>query len=389
MQSGLPPPSPPMFTQESAPPPELTNRIIEKIRRHFPQISEVYLREESAVEVRLPINTDVKKNFVDLIDDLREINYLAVVRRTESDLQLIAFQRLEEKARKTSYWPPLLLLASIAIVIIDGYLRTSLDFQGVSMTFSQRIDTSLIYALALIGIIGIHELGHKVASSHHKMRSSWPYFIPGIPVISIAPTFGALITARDPPVNRDSLFDLGISGPIAGLVVAFAIGIITVANTTVASIGAGCTAQSLDFFTSSLGRFFHNISSTQTLCFTPLTALLYLAYSFGFLITFINLFPTWQLDGGHIANAVIRRYSRLLTIASVLIMIIIQFWLMALLIIMLSSRVPPLRPLDDVSPASNGRKAIFVFTIFLAVFLFFGTLNFNGVIQLYQFPLSV
>src|SRR5437899_12597712 len=71
-----------------------------------------------------------------------------------------------------------------------------------------------------MGILGIHELGHIIASKKHRLRVSWPYFIPGIPVIGFVPTFGALIMSRGLIVNRNVLFDVGISGPIAGLVVA-------------------------------------------------------------------------------------------------------------------------------------------------------------------------
>src|SRR5437899_9635817 len=71
-----------------------------------------------------------------------------------------------------------------------------------------------------MGILCIHELGHIIASKKHRLRVSWPYFIPGIPVIGFVPTFGALIMSRGLIVNRNVLFDIGISGPIAGLIIA-------------------------------------------------------------------------------------------------------------------------------------------------------------------------
>ena len=57
------------------------------------------------------------------------------------------------------------------------------------------------------------------AAKWHKIKTTWPYFIPGIPIVGI-PTFGAFIQSRSLTVNRDILFDIAVAGPIAGLVVA-------------------------------------------------------------------------------------------------------------------------------------------------------------------------
>ena len=102
-------------------------------------------------------------------------------------------------------------------VFLDGFLRSYSysDPLTPSLSISNDIQFAVLYVLALLGILGIHEMGHKISSRVHKMNSSWPYFIPGIP--GIWPTFGAVIRAADAPPNRDALFDLGLSGPVAGL----------------------------------------------------------------------------------------------------------------------------------------------------------------------------
>ncbi len=95
---------------------------------------------------------------------------------------------------------------------------------------------------------------------------------------------------------------------------------------------------------------------------------LYFPYSFGFFVTFINLLPAGQLDGGHIANsAVSPKVHRILTFASVIVMLFTGLWLMALLVLLLYSRAPSLRPLDDVSPLSNSRKIVFILTWIVAI----------------------
>ena len=77
--------------------------------------------------------------------------------------------------------------------------------------------------MSLLGILGIHELGHIVAAKM-QIKTTWPYFIPGLPVIGI-PTFGAFIQSRGLTINREILFDVAIAGPIAGLVIAVIVSI--------------------------------------------------------------------------------------------------------------------------------------------------------------------
>ncbi len=102
------------------------------------------------------------------------------------------------------------------------------------------------------------------------------------------------------------------------------------------------------------------------------------ASSLGFLITFLNLMPAWQLDGGHIARAVFTgRKHRIATYASVAILFLLGFQLMAFLILILSFRSPEMRPLDDVSSLSNGRKLSFLMIWALAAVLYVVTIMNN------------
>src|SRR5207237_9977434 len=77
-----------------------------------------------------------------------------------------------------------------------------------------------LFTGGLLSIIGLHEFGHKAAARHHKMDATLPYFVPGPPPIG---TFGALISLKSPPANRDQLFDLGLSGPVIGFIVTIAV----------------------------------------------------------------------------------------------------------------------------------------------------------------------
>ena len=71
----------------------------------------------------------------------------------------------------------------------------------------------------------LHEIGHVLAVRHHKMDATLPYFVPAPPPFPFG-TFGAVISLRGPPANRDQLFDLGLSGPIAGFLVTIAVAVL-------------------------------------------------------------------------------------------------------------------------------------------------------------------
>ena len=86
----------------------------------------------------------------------------------------------------------------------------------------------------------------------------------------------------------------------------------------------------------------------------------------GFLITFLNLLPAWQLDGGHMARALFgRKWHQIATYASMGILALLGYWFMALFILLLSTRSQDARPLDDISPLSKNRKRMFVVIIIL------------------------
>ena len=75
------------------------------------------------------------------------------------------------------------------------------------------------FAATLMGILLCHELGHYVIGRRRGVDVSLPYFIPVPPVITLG-TLGAVIRMRKPIADRNTLFDVGAAGPIAGLVIA-------------------------------------------------------------------------------------------------------------------------------------------------------------------------
>ncbi len=98
-----------------------------------------------------------------------------------------------------------------------------------------------------------------------------------------------------------------------------------------------------------------------------MSPVLYAAW-LGFLITFLNLLPAWQLDGGHMARATLgRKWHKITTYAGIGTLTILGYWIMALFVLSFSMRNPDVRPLDDISPLSSKRKKLFILVMGLAV----------------------
>ncbi len=378
------------MTEVNAPPersPEQTQYIIDSVHRLF-NVTQEY-RTEGGQPLQFfidPAHTDTKAQFLSLVEELKKSGDMAVLRNSDHGVMLtVAKKPVRGKSRVKL--PIAMFIATICTVFIYGFL-SSYNYTLQHQTISEDLTVAAIFAICLMAIIGIHEMGHKIASRHHKMDSSWPYFIPfpgfaaaqaaGPALPETLPTMGAVISARDHPPNRDALFDLGISGPIAGLVTTIGVGLY--AATTAKLAPSRGTGSPGDLFTSwATGLMLHG---QQGLLVGPLFYTLYFAYSLGFLLTFVNLLPAWQLDGGHIANAAVSpKVHRYLTWISAGIMVLTGFWLMAVLVIFLSGRAPALRPLDDVSPLSNKRKIMFWATWIIAGAIFvlalYGNLYFS------------
>ncbi len=144
-----------------------------------------------------PDQHDMKASFKSLIEEISSFNPTAFLRKkTDNSLLLVVVEKPPYPKQRLKI-PLILFFATVVAVFADGFIRSSgySDPTTPSVGFSNDILFAGIYVVALLGILGTHEMGHKVASRVHKMKSSWPYFIPGIP--SIIPTFGAVINAAE------------------------------------------------------------------------------------------------------------------------------------------------------------------------------------------------
>lgn len=334
-------------------------------------VSSIFDIQETVVfaeTLRFKIDSyDFKDKFVKLAQNLE---LLGMVTRLEKSydglyLDISRIAKPKKKWLSKSFVPRILFVVTVIMVLIDGYYRT--DFVNSLSFIGNPTEMSILYAFSLIGILGVHESGHLIAAKKHKIKTTWPYFIPGVPVFGI-PTFGALIQSRGLTINRDILFDVAIAGPIAGLIIAIIVsmfGALTspvIDNMLADELNDGWQLMEMNmpiFMIISLEIF---DKGDGHVIMSPI----FFAAWLGFLITFLNLLPAWQLDGGHMARTLLgKKWHKIATYASTGLLAALGYWFMALFILFLSSRSRDMKPLDDISPLSKNRKKLFVVIVIL------------------------
>lgn len=334
-------------------------RIIQKVESVF-EVSQI-IKTEFTLEFRIKDSNSTSADFEELARTLESTEYMAKMIRVQGALSIIVqkFQKRRPHKILDATWTPRILFGIVVtFVMIDGFWRTN-DTNAI-IEIGDPFEMSIIYTIALLGILGVHEAGHIVASRMHGLKTTWPYFIPGLPVIGI-PTFGAFIQSRGLTISRSILFDVAIAGPVAGLVIAV---IVSVYGAYTAPVGDDKWDQGEPLLmTASLAMFGKGGQGHEVI----MTPMLFAAWV-GFLITFLNLLPAWQLDGGHMARTLMSlKVHKYATFGSMAVLVALGYWIMAVLILFMSMRNPSASPLDEVTPLSRGRKMAYVGIIGLAI----------------------
>jgi membrane-associated protease RseP (regulator of RpoE activity) len=238
--------------------------------------------------------------------------------------------------------------------------------------------------LGLMSILLAHEMGHYVACRIYGVNATLPFFIPApwLPIgpgfafmpLSFIGTFGALIRIKSPFPDRKALFDIGIAGPLAGFVVAVPVLILGLLEATIvpaSEMPAGATYSLGEplLFQWAMRWVRGELPPGMVLSPGPLC----LAAWFGLLVTALNLMPVGQLDGGHVAYALLRRralpLSRLISVLAVGLVILRPLWLVwTVLLLILGRRHPP--TLADHRPVGRGRAVLGVVGLVVFVLCF-------------------
>ena len=259
--------------------------------------------EKEYVRFRGTLLCDLNTQFDTLRQRFEHYGYTPMIREEDGQTVLIGMPHIF-RPKPTRPWLNLLLfIATIFTTLLVGSLLFSAEtlpepsFSTSGFTeFLQILWRGWPFSLSILTILGAHELGHYFAARYHKVNVSLPYFIP---VPTIIGTMGAFIAIREPIKNRRALFDIGASGPLAGLV--FAIPILAIGLAT-----SDFTVYNPQFAEGNsilyalmkvivLGQYYPSNGVD-----VQLNQMAYAGWC-GLLVTGINLMPVGQLDGGHSA----------------------------------------------------------------------------------------
>lgn len=180
-----------------------------------------------------------------------------------------------------------------------------------------NLPAGLLYSFLIMTFLTAHEFGHYLAAKHHRVGATLPFYIPAPPfLVNPFGTLGALIRMRSVPYRSSSLFDIGVSGPIAGFIVSvifLIIGFLTLPGIEYLytihpeyAKMATIPTNGLHFGNSILYLALEKL--VPSAAFIPPMNEIYhypllCAGWFGLFVTALNLMPIGQLDGGHVIYA--------------------------------------------------------------------------------------
>ena len=229
--------------------------------------------------------------------------------------------------------------------------------------------SGLPFALTLLAILLVHELGHYFACQHHRIRASYPFFIPAPTLIG---TFGAFILIRSQIRSLRALFDVGASGPLAGFIVAVPALAFGVLNAKVIpSLGTDGNADivfGVPLILRLVAAVLQPNAHVSDLLLHPVGRAAWV----GLFATALNLLPVGQLDGGHILRCIspwMHRWVSLLLPFALIGLFFLTGWQGWLLwaVILFALRFFRMAPIYDPTPLDPDRR--FVAVIALVVFV--------------------
>ena len=290
------------------------------------------------------------------------------------------------RPRRRPLWPALILFLltvvstlAVGAEFAQSYAQDREPFSGdqdplsmMSLPFRHPAELALgiPFSFTLLLILFAHEMGHYVACKIHGIDVSYPYFIPAPTLFG---TFGAVIRIRSPIGTRRALFDVGLSGPVAGFV--FALPALAM-GVALSRIVPGAEENAAIVFGHPpllrlLGTLFHPHVDVSWVLLDPVGRAAWM----GLLVTALNLLPMWQLDGGHILFSLTSRWHRTISLSVALALIALgrlstlwYFWGGILFLLTLRFRHPPVY--DHWQPLGPKRRAWAVVAVLVFLLCF-------------------
>lgn len=366
--------------------------IVRQLQRQLTDVMRVEEHEilsppDAAITFRGQMYGDTETAFERITQRFATYGYTPSLRdRRGGGHEVIAIKGLSERKPGRVWLNAVLFLATLFSVLYIGAASSpqftelvadpqSLDALILPLT---HLQWGIPFAGTLLSILLAHELSHYFVARRYGSPVSLPYFIP-MP-LSLMGTMGAVIVQRAPMRSRKALFDIGVAGPLGGLIVAIPLLIVGLSLSSVQPpppdldvvLQEGNSLLYLAIKYLMFGKILP--SNGEDVWLHPVA---FAAWA-GLLVTMINLIPVGQLDGGHVSYALLGRRAWRLGYIAIAAMVVWGGWLLTsgnqaggfwltwgFLNLFLNPRHPP--PLNDATRL-DGRRIV-VGLLVLAVFV--------------------
>jgi membrane-associated protease RseP (regulator of RpoE activity) len=364
------------------------------------------------------VNDDTVAAYDQLAQAVQPYGLMPLFRKDEDRQTILLVPTLVVPGRVPRVWINVILF----ILTIVGVMLTGVDVPA-SVTpadgstpwsyIFQHIWEGAPFAAAMLGILFTHEMGHYFACRIYKVPATLPYFIPA-PFISPLGTLGAFIMMRGVPKNKRVLFDVGVAGPLAGLVVTLPILFLGLWLSHLGPVGGPSSNGMLHMLEgNSLFYLFAKYVVYNKLLPEPISlqglspAVYWIRYFLtghpipfggldvqlhsvalagwaGLLVTALNLIPVGTLDGGHVAYGLFGEKARRIFPIAMGVLIALIFlpvlltlsltsfnlsWLLWIFILFWLGNVRT-QPLDDITELDPKRRALGFFVLFIFFLIF-------------------
>jgi membrane-associated protease RseP (regulator of RpoE activity) len=319
-----------------------------------------------------------------IASQFKALEHTALLRRENDQDVVYAIPGVVQPTPSRQWVNVALFVVTVISVLFTGTTASDADVETLSELVVYGLThlyLGLPAAVALLVPLLAHEFGHYLMARRSGVPATLPYFIPFPFPLSPLGTMGAIIRMKGPIPNRKTLLAVGAAGPLAGFVVAVPFLILGLALSPVMDFnlqtGLGIPEKGIMLEGNSLlygglkllmfGQWLPGGGKDVLLhpvAFSAWAALL---------VTAINLIPAGQLDGGHIAYALLGNKARWLTQAMLVVMVVMGFfwegwWLWAVLIWFFGRQHAA--PLDDITPLTMRQRALAVVALILFVLTF-------------------
>lgn len=342
------------------------------------RVKDKFVLPENEMEYKVEYDASSKKAFEKLWSELNALGYTPRLFGSTEDASLVVGKKQAPKVSRSMF--PVLFMGLTAASIVGFGLIWVFFYQELAPGTSPY-SVMISYCASVTALLLARELGRRHSAAKAGMGPTTPLAIPGVPgFTAFLPCVGVVSLLREPAINRDSLVDFALLGPL----IALALSLVLYTAGDFVWVQSAITVQAAQSSNSIIGIQTINPSLMQAgidSLVSPLVRSVPAGYArlsplldagtVGFFMTFLNLLPITHFDGGNaFANAFSGRGLRLATVICAVALAVIDtpnYLFLGLFVLLIAGRQTEVQCLDEISPASSSRKVFFFIALALAL----------------------